>query len=145
MRNNNYLRNILLAVVVGAAALAALLCKTFLPAAILPEWNIPYLLGLTCLALILNHYLGSGGTYCWICSALLAAATFGLLPWCAGIVNTSELWKMALVGGGVYLLANGLFDSITERISSGPAGKGAAVMTGFVLFLAGQCFAGMIL
>ena len=145
MRKNLYLRNILLAVVVGVAMLAMLLCRTFLPAAILPELNIPNLLGLVCLALVLNYYLGTSSGYCWICSGLLAIVTFGLLPWCAGIVSASAMWKVALVGGCVYIIANFLFDSITERLSSGPAGNFAAIMSGFVLFLAGQCFAAILL
>lgn len=145
MRKNVYLRNILLALVIGAASLAMLLCRTFLPALVLPTWNLPALLGLVCVTLVLNYYLGTRDDYCWLCSSLLAVVTFGLLPWSAGIVSTSAMWKIALLGGGVYLLANFLFDSLTERLRSGPAGKFAALVSGFVLFLAGQCFAGMIL
>lgn len=145
MRKNVYLRNILLAMVVGIASLAMLLCRVFLPGLVLPVWNIPALLGLVCLSLVLNAYLGTQGNYCWICSGLLAVVTFGLLPWSAGIVSTAAMWKIALLGGGVYLLANFLFDSLLERLSSGPAGKLAALVSGLVLFLAGQCFAGMLL
>ena len=37
----NYTLNILLAAVVGLASLAALLCRVFLPAAILPVVSLP--------------------------------------------------------------------------------------------------------
>lgn len=145
MRKNPYLRHILLAMVVGVAMLTMMLIRTFLPAAVLPVLNIPNMLGLVSIALVLNYYLGKNEDYCQICSALLAVVIFGLLPWIAGEVSTSEMWKVALTGGVVFVVANGLFDSITERLHSGPAGRFGAVMTGLVLFLAGQCFASIIL
>ncbi len=145
MRKNAYLRNILLTIVVGVVMLAMVLCRTFQPAVVLPELNIPNMLGLVSIALVLNYYLGVRCDYCWICSGLMAVVTFGLLPWSVGEVSTAEVWKVALIGGLVYVIANFLFDSIADRLRSGPAGKFAAVMTGLVLFLAGQCFAGIIL
>lgn len=145
MRKNVYLRNILLAAVVGIAMLAMMVYKVFLPGAVLPELNIPNFLVLISLALVLNHYLGSGEPYCWICSGLLAAETLGLLPWAAGMADISQVWKLALVGGSLYVVVNFLFDSISERLRSGPAGKAAALITGMLIVLAGQSFAGILL
>lgn len=145
MRKNVYLRNILLAAVVGIAMLAMMVYKVFLPGAVLPELNIPNFLVMISLALVLNHYLGSGEPYCWICSGLLAAETLGLLPWAAGMADISQVWKLALVGGSLYVVVNFLFDSISERLRSGPAGKAAALITGMLIVLAGQSFAGILL
>lgn len=145
MRKNPYLRNVLLAAVVAGAMLVLMLIRTFQPGAVLPELDIPNMLGLVSVVLVLNYYLGKNENYCWICSGLMAAVTFGLLPWVAGVVSISSIWKVAVVGGVVYIITNWLFDSIAERLRSGPAGKFGAVMTGLVLFLAGQCFANIIL
>ena len=45
----------------------------------------------------------------------------------------------------IYAAAKWLFDSVAQRLSSGPAGKAAAAITGLGMILAGQAFAGMLL
>lgn len=145
MKKQNYILNILLAAVVGVTMLIFLLCRTFQPAVVLPVLNIPNLLALSVIALVLEYYLAPEARRCRICSALLAAATFGLLPWAAGVAGASEIWKLALAGGLVFAAADWLFQSMAERIRSAPLGKAAAIAAGLVLILAGQCFAGMLL
>lgn len=145
MKKQNYILNILLAAVVGVAMLIFLLCRTFQPAVVLPVLNIPNLLALSVIALVLEYYLAPEARRCWICSGLLAAATFGLLPWAAGVAGAAEIWKLALAGGLVFIVADWLFRSMAERIRSGPMGKIGAIAAGLVLILAGQCFAGMLL
>lgn len=146
MRKNIYLGNILLAGVAGIAMLAAVLCKAFAPAAILPPLNIPNLLVLCVIALVLECYLAKPtGRPCLICAAVLAIVTFALLPLAAGMDTVESVWPTALLGGVIYAVAKWLFDSVSERLSSGPAGKAAAVVTGIGMILAGQAFAGMLL
>ena len=146
MRKNVYLGNILLAVIFGIAMLAAVLCRTFAPASVLLVLNIPNLLTLCVIALVLEHYLGKpSGKPCLICGALLAAATFALLPLAAGMATVESIWPVALLGCVIYAASKWLFDSVAQRLSSGPAGKLAAAITGMGMFLAGQAFSGMLL
>ena len=146
MRKNVYLGNILLAAVTAIAMLAAVLCRTFAPAAVLPVLNIPNLLALCVIALVLEYYLAKpAGRPCLICTALLAAATFGLLPLAAGFSKAETIWLVALLGGVIYAVSKWIFDSVSERLFSGPAGKLAAAVTGLGMILAGQAFAGMLL
>lgn len=146
MRKNVYLGNILLAVIFGIAMLAAVLCRTFAPAAVLPVLNIPNLLALCVIALVLEHYLAKpSGKPCLICGALLAAVTFALLPLAAGMATVESIWPVALLGCVIYAASKWLFDSVAQQLSSGPAGKLAAAITGMGMILAGQAFAGMLL
>lgn len=145
MKKQNYTRNLLLTAVVGVTMLIFLLCRTFQPAVVLPVLNIPSLLTLSVIALVLEFFLAPEARPCRICSGLLAAAAFGLLPWAAGVIGALEIWKLALAGGLVFTAADCLFQSAAERIRSGPTGKAAAIVTGLVLILAGQCFAGILL
>lgn len=146
MRKNAYLGNILLAAVTAIAMLAMVLCRVFAPAAVLPVLNIPNLLALCVVALVLEYYLARPSQVpCLVCAALLAAAVFALLPLAAGLMPLRNIWLTALLGGVIYAAAKWLFDSVAQRLSSGPAGKVAAALTGFGMILAGQAFAGMIL
>lgn len=146
MRKNTYFGNILLAAVTAVAMLAAVLCRVFAPAAVLPVLNIPNLLALCVIALVLEHYLARPvKAPCLVCAALLAAAVFALLPLAAGLVAADGIFLTALLGGVIYAAAKWLFDSVAQRLSSGPAGKAAAAVTGLGMILAGQAFAGMLL
>ena len=146
MRKNAYLGNILLAAVMAIAMLATVLCRVFAPAAVLPVLNIPNLLALCVIALVLEYYLAQPSQApCLVCAALLAAAVFGLLPLAAGLVALRDIWLTALLGGVIYAAAKWLFESVAQRLSSGPAGKLAAAVTGMGMILAGQAFAGMLL
>ena len=146
MRKNAYLGNILLAAVTAIAMLVLVLFRTFAPFVVCPVLNIPNLLVLCVIALVLEYYLApAGASSCRICGMLLAAVTFGALPMAAGVITVDTLWLVALLGGVVYGAAKWLFDSIAERLNSGPAGKAAALFTGVGMILAGQAFAGMIL
>ena len=146
MRKNAYLGNILLAAVTAIAMLAAVLCRVFAPAAVLPVLNIPNLLALCVIALVLEHNLARPDhAPCLVCAALLAAAVFALLPLAAGLVALDSIWLTALLGGVIYAAAKWLFDSVAQRLSSGPVGKAAAAITGLGMILAGQAFAGMLL
>ena len=145
MKNNKYLLNTLLAAVVLLAAGTMMVLRLIQPAVILPKVNIPNLVLLSLLALLGDHYLAPKADRCYICIPVLAAVTFGLLPFAAGIIGAGEILKVALVGAVVFTATTFLFTSMADRLSSGPKAHAAAFLSAFGLYLAAQCFAGMIL
>ena len=145
MKKNTYLLNTLLAVVLGCALLVAVLVRTFAPIMIIPQLNIPNMVLVSLAALLLDHYLAPGAKRCYICIPVLAVLTFGLLPWAACFMGAAEAVKLAVAGGVVFTVTTWLFTSIQDRLSSGPACKAAPVVSAFGLYLAVQCFAGILL
>lgn len=145
MKNKTYILNTLLAAVMGLALLVAVFVRTFNPNIIIPSLDIPNLVLVSLIALVADHYLAPGAKRCYICIPVFSALTFGLLPFAACFVAVGEAVKLAVVGGAVFTLVTWLFSSIQERLSSGPAAKAAPVLSALGLYLAFQCFAGMIL
>jgi len=145
MKDNKYTLNIVLAIVLGIALLAAMVTKTFLPWLCMPAVTIPLVAGMGILALLVESYLVPKPERCWICIPVLSAATFGVLPAAAGYVAWTEAAMLALVGGVVFTVLTWMFTFANERIRSGGIGKLAPIMTAGCLFLATQCFTGMLL
>lgn len=145
MKNNKYLLNTLLAGVVFAAMLTMLLIRVFNPAGVLPKLDIPNMVLLSLAALLLEYYLAPGSDRCYICIPLFSALTFAVLPLMAGFACQHDFWKFGLVGGAVFTAVTWCFTSMTDRLSSGPEAKAAAPLSALGLYLAFQCFAGMIL
>ena len=145
MKNNKYLLNTLLAVVVLLATGTMMVLRLIQPAVILPKVNVPNLVLLSLVALLADHYLAPKAGRCYICIPVLAAVAFGLLPFAAGIIGAGEILKVALVGAVVFTATTFLFTSMADRLSSGPKAHAAALLSAFGLYLAAQCFAGMIL
>lgn len=145
MKNKTYILNSLLAAVLGLMLLAAVLVRTFAPAIIIPALNIPNLVLISLIALLADHYLAPGASRCYICIPVFSALTFGLLPYAACFVGLMEACKLAVVGCIVFTAVTWLFSSVQERLSSGPAAKAAPALSALGLYLASQCFAGMIL
>ena len=128
-----YTLNTALAAVVGLGCLAAVLYRVFLSAAVLPAVGLPAAAACSLLALAAEAYLSKG------------ALTFGLLPWAAGLTAGTEAVRFAVVGGAAFGALTFLFTSLRERLASGPSGRLAPLVTAGILFLACQCFAGMLL
>ena len=145
MKNNQYLLNTILAVVVFVACAIALVVRVVLPAAVIPSLNIPNMVALSVIALLLEHFLTKGNPRCYICIPVFSAITFGILPLMAGFACQHDFWKFGLVGGVVFTITTFLFTSATERLLTGPKAKAAAVVTALGIYLAAQCFAGIIL
>ena len=145
MKNKTYVLNTCLVGVLFAAYLAASLVRAFAPIIIIPALNIPKMVLLSLAALLLDHYLAPDAKRCYICIPVFSVLTFGLLTFAACFVGMGEAVKLAVVGGAVFTLVTWLFSSIQERLSSGPAAKAAPVLSALGLYLAFQCFAGMIL
>lgn len=145
MKNKTYILNTMLAAVLGLACLIAVLVRTFAPAVIIPELNIPNIVLISLLAILLDHYFANGAQRCYPCIAVLSTITFGLLPFAAGFVTIINALVLALVGGMTFTLVTFLFASIQDRLSSGPAAKAAPLLSAFGLYLAFQCLTGIIL
>ena len=145
MKNKTYLLNTFLAAVVGIYLLGCLIVRAFFPAVILPKANVPDLVLLGLVALVLDHYLAPGAKRCYICIPVLAALTFGLLPFAAGMVDVMYALKLALAGGVTFTVTTWLFTTIQVRLSSGPAAKASALFSAVSLYMAAQCFMGLFL
>ena len=145
MKKNDFMLNILLCAAVTITMLVFVLVSTFAPIVILPQINIPNLAALSLTVLVAEHYLAPGARRCYVCVGLLAALTFGLLPMAAGYTAGAEALKIAALGGVTFTVLAWLFRSITERIGSGPKAHGAVFISAIALWLACQCFAGILL
>lgn len=145
MKNNKYLLNTILAAVVFAVLAVMLVVRVCLPAAVLPPINIPNMVLLSVIALLLEHFLTRGNPRCYICIPVFGAITFGILPLMAGFACQHTFWKFGLVGGVVFTVTTFLFTSAQDRLLTGPKARAAMVITALGIYLASQCFAGIIL
>lgn len=145
MKNNKYFFNTLLVAVLFAVLAVFMVLKLVQPAAVLPPLNIPNMV-LVCLgALLIEYYVAPGNPRCYICIPVLSALTFGILPLMAGFACQHTFWKFGLVGGAVSTVTVWLFSSMADRMLSGPKAKAAALLSALGLYLAAQCFTGIIL
>lgn len=145
MNEKKYVSNIALAVVLGVFLAVCTLIRTFQPMAVLPKLDIPTVVALSLAALLAEYYLTPNKENTNVWSLIFAAATFGLLPLAAGFAALNEALKLAAVGGAAYFVTAWLFGQMVERIVTGPVAKAAPVVSAAGLYLAAQCFAGMIL
>ena len=145
MKKNNYFRNIALMGVLGIALVVCVVVKAYNPMGVLPKLDLPNMVLLSLLALLLDHYLISSVKRCDGLVALFAALTFAALPWAAGFSDGWQILKLAVAGGVVFFLTAWLFGSMEDRLSSGPAAKLTPVFSALGLYLAAQCFAGILL
>lgn len=144
MKNKIYTLNTLLAVILGAVLLIAVFVRTFAPAIILPELDLPNMVLISLLALLLDHYLAPGAKRCYICIPVFSAIAFGLLPFAACFVGALDALKLALIGCAVFTAATWLFTSMEDRLSTGPAAKAAPIVSALGLYLAAQCLMGIL-
>lgn len=145
MKNNRYFLNSLLVLVLFVALTVALVVQVAAPVAIIPPLNIPNMVLLSVITLLLEHFITQGNPRCYICIPIFGAISFGVLPLMAGFACVHDFWKYGLIGGVVFTLTTFLFTSATSRLRSGPPAKAAVVLTGLGIYLAAQCFAGILL
>lgn len=145
MKNNKYVLSAALAVVLGVVMLVQIINRALIPGAVFPELNITNMVLVSVIALILDHYIAGKTDRCYVCVPLFAALSFGLLPFVAGVATVGEAVKIGIAGAVVFTVTTLLYTSIQDRLSTGPAAKAAPILSGFGLYLAFQCFAGMIL
>lgn len=144
MNKKTYTLNTLLAVILGSILLIAVLVRTFAPAVILLQLDIPNMVLISLMALLIDHYAAPGAKRCYICIPVFSAITFGLLPFAACFVGALEALKLAALGGIVFTATTWLFTSAVDRIASGPAAKAAPFASAIGLYLAAQCLMGIL-
>lgn len=145
MKNKTYILNTFLTAVLGVYLLVAVIIRTFCPQIILPKANIPNMVLISLIALVLEHYLVPEAKRCYICVFVFSVVSFGILPYAAAFAAPMEAVKLAVVGGVVFTVTTWLFTTIQDRLSSGPAAKASAFFSAVSLYMASQCFIGMIL
>lgn len=145
MNQKKFVLNILLAVVTGLFLLGTVIARTFFPAIILPEANIPNLVLISLVALVLDHYIAPDAPRCYICIPVFSAITFGLFSFVSAYATLGEAGKLAIAGGIVFTATTWVYSAIQERLSSGPAAKASAFFSAVSLYMAVQCFVGIIL
>lgn len=145
MKNKTYMLNTILTGVLGIYLLVAVTIRAFCPQIILPKANIPNMVLISLIALVLDHYLIPDAKRCYVCIPVFALITFGLLPYAAAFATPAEALKLAVVGCAVFTVTTWLFSTIQERLSSGPAAKASAFFSAVSLYMASQCFIGIIL
>lgn len=144
MKKNLYFLPVALVIVLAIAYLTLTLLRTFAPWLILPEMSIPNMALLSLVALLLDHYVAGGAKRCYFCIVPLSFLAFGLLPYAAGFLTLCEALKVAAIGAAVFTVLTWLFTSAMDRLSTGPKASFAPLLTALGLYLACQCFAGMI-
>ena len=145
MKNNKYFRVIALTIVVGIALAVCRVLRTIIPWGVLPQLNIPNMTLLSLIALLVDHYLVPGEKSWKIGFLPLSVLVFGLLSFASGFAGAVEALKLAVVGGVVFTLTGWIFVQIQDRLSSGPASRVTPVFSALGLYLAAQCFSGIIL
>lgn len=145
MKDNKYMLNILLTLVLGIVLLTVVILRAVFPIVILPEADIPNLVLISLIALVLDHYLAPGAKRCYICIPVFSAIAFGLLSFVSAYATLGEALMLALAGGIVFTATTWVFTAIQERLSSGPAAKASAFFSAVSLYMAVQCFVGIFL
>ena len=145
MKKINVNETILLTLVVGITLLIQVLQRTFLPAVILMEFSVPNMAGLCLIALVLNAYLGGERSRGIAVNLCFGEVIFGLLPLLAGVTQGKDVFLLAIVGGVEYALISGVFATMTDRMENTVKSRQAPICSAFVLFLACQGFANMLL
>ena len=144
MKNRTTILNTTLAAVLGVTLLGSIIAKTMCPQLILPQLNIPYVAAISLVALVLTSFVKIEEG-CIYCEMALAALTFGILPMVAGMAGGMEAVKLAVFGGLVFGALDLMVNAMTKRIAMAGICKCAVIPSAFVMYLACQCFAGILL
>lgn len=137
--------SVLLTALLWAALLALLLLQSIVPAAVLPEMNVPNIALLSLAALVIDHYAARGrkaareGRFV---AALAAALGFFLLPLAAGMTGLGEAIRLGALGGATFGIVAVMFDSAQMRPNAG-ATMVTPIVNALCIYLAAQGFAGM--
>ena len=143
MKKESMILNTLLAVVLAAGLLVGMVWRTFQPNVVLADLAIPAMAALVLIALVLENLIFGTKERAWVPQIVLAAVTFAVLPWAADLPVAGI--KVAACGTVVFAALTWLFDSIVQRMEVTTDCKYAVIPTAFVMYLACQCFMGMIL
>ncbi len=144
MNKKKDLLGIFLAAVTGAALLICIVLRALLPRLILPRLDSGAVAVLVLAALVLDHYIVGGSRRDFRFIPLYGAFVFGVFPYAASITAPLAALTLALLGAVAFTVVTLLFDSIVDRLSSGPASRLAPAVGAIGLFLAIQCLMGII-
>ena len=143
MEKKTTILNVLLAVVLGAGLLVGMIWRAFQPNVVLADLDIPAMAAIGLIALLIEYFAAGLQKRVWVPQIILAAVTFAVLPWAADIPYAGM--KLAVCGAVVFAVLTWMFDSAAQRLDVTTNCKGAMVPTAFVLYLACQCFMGMVI
>ena len=143
MEKKSMILNTLLAVVLGAGLLIGIVWRAFQPNVVLADLDIPSMAAIVLIALLIEYLVKGTQKRAWAVQIILAAVTFAVLPWAADLPTAGV--KLTVCGTVVFAVLTWLFDCVAERMDVTTDCKGAMVPTAFVLYLAWQCFMGMII
>ncbi len=144
MKKKFSLLGFILAIVTGIALLTLLVINAFFPNIILPRPNALSIILLSLLALVIDYYVSHGRKHSFIFVPIYGAVCFGVFPLASFVAAPMEALKLALLGAVILTVLTFLFDSISERLASGPVAKAAPLISAFGLYLAAQCLMGII-
>ena len=143
MKNKTYTLSTVLTAVLAAVLAAMVILRALCPQLILMQFDIVTITAISLAALVLDHYVAPGAKRCYICIPVVAALSFGILPFAAGMVALKDILGLAASGAVIFTLCTFAFTSIQDRLSSGPAARLAPIMSAFGIWLAVQAFAGI--
>ena len=142
MEKKSMTLNVLLAVVLGAGLLVGIIWKAVMPNVVLSDLDIPAMAAIVLIALVIEYLLKGTQKRAWAVQIVLAAVTFAVLPWAADL-PTAGL-AVTACGTAVFAVLTWMFDAVAQRMDVTADCKYAMIPTAFVLYLACQCFMGMI-
>ena len=143
MKKESMILNTLLAVVLGVGLLIGMVWRVFQPNVVLADLDIPAMAALVLIALVLEYLLTGTKKRAWAVQIVLAAVTFLVLPWAADLYYAGI--KVAVCGTVVFAVLTWMFDFAVDRLEVTTECKFAVIPTAFVMYLACQCFMGMII
>ena len=143
MEKKNFVLNVLLAVVLGAGLLVGMVWKAFQPNVVLADLELPAIAALVLIALVIEYLWKGTQKRAWAVQIVLAAITFAVIPFAAGYAGVGI--GLILCGTAMFTALTWIFDSVAERLDVTCDCKCAMIPTAFVMYLACQCFMGMIL
>ena len=143
MEKKNFVLNVLLAAVLGAGLLVGMVWKAFQPNVVLADLELPAIAALVLIALVIEYLWKGTQKRAWAVQIVLAAITFTVIPFAAGYAGAGI--GLILCGTVMFTALTWIFDSVAERLDVTCDCKCAMIPTAFVMYLACQCFMGMIL
>ncbi len=143
MEKKSFVLNVLLAAVLGAGLLVGIIWSAMVPNVVLADLEIPAIAALVLIALVIEYLWKGTQKRAWAAQIVLAAVTFAILPLAAGYAGAGI--GLILCGTAVFAVLTFVFDSVAERLDVTCDCKCAMIPTAFVMYLACQCFMGMIL
>ena len=142
MEKKSFVLNGLLAAVLGAGLLAGMIWRVFVPNVVLADLNLPSMAAIVLITLLIEYFVKGTQKRAWAVQIILAAVTFAVLPFAAGLANAGV--KVTILGTVVCAALTWIFDSVAERMTVTADCKTVMIPTAFVMYLACQCFMGML-